>query len=81
LGLDTPDIYEQKLTTPAKAETALKKKGYKAKELPSLLNGWTTKPPGKPTIVPLSDKRDALVDLSEASFDDLDSENSEEEEI
>lgn len=81
LGLDPPDIYEQKLTTPAKAETALKKKGYKAKELPSLLSGWTTKPPGKPTIVPLSDKRDALVDLSGSSFDDLDFENSEEEEI
>ena len=79
LGLDPPEIYEQKLTTPAKAETALKAKGFKGKEIPSLLSDFVVKPPGKPTIVPLSDKREALVEISGSSFDDLDA--TEEEEI
>lgn len=80
LGLNDDQVYERKFTTPSKAEALLIKAGYKRKEIPSLLTGYTIKPQGKPTIVPLSDKRSALVDLSEVAFGDLDSETSEEEE-
>lgn len=81
LGLDENTIIEKSIISPAKAEIALRKAGYKAKVIPSLLEGLTVKAPGKPTIVPLSDKREAMVDLSEVAFGDLDSENPEDEEM
>lgn len=81
LGLSEDQIIEKKVTTPAKAEVALRKAGYRAKQIPSLLEGYTTKAPGKPTIVPLSDKRPPMADLSEDAFSALDSETSDEEEI
>lgn len=79
LGVPREKLYESKFVSPSKAEELLKKAGFRAKELPALLDGYTRKPPGKPTIVPLSDKRQALVDLSEVAFDDLDVETEDEE--
>ncbi len=74
LGVPADKLYEHKFVSPSKAEELLKKQGFRAKELPALLDGYTRKPPGKPTIVPLSDKRPAMVDLSEVAFSDLDDE-------
>jgi hypothetical protein len=81
LGLREDQIVESKIISPAKAEELLRKQGYRAKVIPSLLDGYTKKPPGKPTIVPLSDKREAIGDLSEGVFDNLDHETTEDEEM
>lgn len=78
LGLHEEQIIETSVVSPAKAEELLKKAGYRPKLIPSLLEGYTKKPPGKPTIVPLSDKREPIGDLSEGVFDDLEPETSEE---
>lgn len=78
LGLDESKIVETKVISPAKAEELLKKAGYRSKLIPSLLEGYTKKPPGKPTIVPLSDRREPIGDLSEGVFDDLETETTEE---
>lgn len=80
LGLKEDQVIESKVISPAKAEELLRQVGYRAKLIPSLLDGYAIKPPGKPTIVPLSDKRDAIGDLSEGVFDDLDNETETSEE-
>jgi hypothetical protein len=79
LGVPEDQSVEKNLVSPAQAEKLLKKAGYRNKDIPSLLDGITEKPPGKPTLAPLGDKRPALVDLSGVTFDDLDSEIDEEE--
>lgn len=58
------EVYTTKLITPAQAEKLL---GKKRKDL---LEGLITKPPGKATLVPESDKRPPLGDVT-ACFDDL----------
>ena len=79
LGVPESKSIEKSLVSPAKAEKLLKTAGHRNKDIPSLLEGITRKPPGKPTIAPIADKRPALVDLSGVSFDNLDSETEEEE--
>jgi hypothetical protein len=77
LGCDPADVYEQSMCSPAEAETLLKKAGHRAKDLPALLDGLVIKPPGKPTLVAETDKRPALVDISEDVFGDLTRETNE----
>lgn len=79
LGVPADQIIKKSVVSPAESEKLLRKAGFRLKEIPSLLEGYTIKPPGKPTIVPLTDKRQPIADLSEAVFDDLDTETSEEE--
>jgi hypothetical protein len=79
LGVPREKVVTEKVATPAQCEKLLRVAGHKNKDIPSLLRGLIIKPPGKPTLAPLGDKRPALVDLSEASFDDLDSVNEDEE--
>ncbi len=78
LGVPPDESVEKKIISFEKLGKALIKAGHRRKDLPSLLEGITRRPPGKPTIAPLIDKRPALVDLSGVSFDDLDSETEDE---
>lgn len=80
---DVPEtsLYKKKFISPAEAEKALIKAGHRRKDLPRLLDGLTTKPPGKPVIVPLSDKREAMGDITEGVFEALQSETTEDEDI
>lgn len=70
LGVPYDDVVVRKMVRPAQAEKLLRKAGHTHKEIPSLLVDLISRPPGKPTIAPLSDKRAAIVDLSEAIFGD-----------
>lgn len=79
LGVPREKVVTEKVATPAQCEKLLRVAGHKNKDIPDLLKGLIIKPPGKPTLAPLGDKRPALVDLSEASFDDLDNVNEDEE--
>ena len=80
LGGPESKSVESTLVSPAAAEKLLRSAGHRAKDIPSLLEGFTKKPPGKPALAVLADKRPALVDLSGLSFENLDSEDVETEE-
>lgn len=72
LGLDYDVIRPRGMITPAQAEDALVKIGYRRKQMEDLLGKVVTKPPGKPTMVPESDKRDTIQSKSDGVFDNLD---------
>jgi len=59
--------YEQKLISPTVADKMLGKK--KAEDMK--LNQYITKPPGKPTLVPESDKRPEIEDTVEQEFQEF----------
>lgn len=80
-GIPREEVLIQSVISPAEAEKKLVKAGHRRKDLPDLLGGITKKPPGKPTLVPLADKRPALVDLTSIAFGDLEDENPETEEL
>jgi len=56
LGLNDDDLYLKKLVSPAQAEKLVKL----VKVKPAELSNFIRKPPGKPTIAPESDKREAI---------------------
>lgn len=80
LGVWPEDVLVETIVSPAEAERLLIKAGHRRKDVPSLLEGVTYKPRGKPTLAPLSDRRPALEDISEGVFDTLESETDETEE-
>ena len=53
------------------AEEALRKIGIKGKPLEASMAGLTFKPPGKPTLAPVEDRRVGRADVSADAFDDL----------
>jgi len=61
----TEEIYTMKLISPAQAEKLVGKKKF------GELNELVVKPPGKPTLVPDSDKRKAINENVEDMFDEL----------
>lgn len=76
-GLEETDLYTLKMVTPAQAETLLKNNGRKAKELPDILQKLVDKPPGKPSLVPLHDKRSPLSSVIKRMWDDDDEDGEE----
>lgn len=72
LGLSDDVIHPKGMITITQAEGELVKVGYKRKQLPDLIGGVVVKPPGKPTMAPLSDKRDVFVMVTDTTFDNLD---------
>jgi len=69
LGCAPSDVRKTKTVSPSEAEDLLVKAGHRRKNLPLLLKDMTSKPRGKPTLVPLHDKRPALVDLEGVEWD------------
>jgi len=69
------------LVSPAVAEKLLREVGLKTKVLPSLFEGLIYKPPGKPTLVPLHDKRPEIAPSDDGVFTDVESETDEPEGI
>lgn len=70
-GVSRDELIEEKLVSPAEAERLLRKAGVRAKDLPNVLSPLVEKPRGKATLVPISDKRKALEEVSGLAFDDL----------
>ena len=71
LGCDEKNVVVESVVSPAEAEKLLRKAGHRNKDLPELLEGLVRRPPGKPTLVFLSDKRPELQDVSADVFADL----------
>ena len=74
LGLSDEVIRPRGMITPAQAETELMKVGYRKKQLPTLLGSVVRKPPGRQSMAPETDPREALVSVASSSFDNLDEE-------
>lgn len=70
-GLKRSDLITEELASPADVEKKLRKVGVRAKDIPALLAPLVTKPPGKPTLASVADKRPAIADHSEEAFSDL----------
>lgn len=70
LGIPFDEIIDERMVTPAQAEKVLLRHKFKRKELPEVLDGLIYKPEGKATLVPMSDRRPALQDLSADAFKD-----------
>lgn len=81
LGVPRDKLVTTEYASPAQVEELLKAAGHRSKDIPSLLEGYTKKPPGKPTIVHISDKREPMGDITEGAFNSLDSETETTEEM
>lgn len=81
LGVPRDKLVKTEYASPAQVEELLKDAGHRRKDIPSLLEGYIKKPPGKPTIVNISDKREPMGDITEGAFNSLDSETETTEEI
>lgn len=65
------EIWKRELISPAQAEDAVVKYGkIRRKHVPQVFAAVVEKPPGKPTLVPLHDKRDAIVESTADVFTD-----------
>jgi hypothetical protein len=71
-GVPLAKVVKQKLCSPAEAETLLREVGIARKDIPNLLEDLVAKAPGKPTLVPDSDKRPALTHSTDGVFEALD---------
>lgn len=69
-GCSADEVIIKKVVGPVEAERLLVAAGHKRSDLPELLEGLVRKPPGKPTLAPVSDRRPALEDPSAAAFAD-----------
>lgn len=71
IGLEDDQIYSRKLASPAQAEELLRNElKIPKRRAEELLAGVVRKPPGKPTLVPDSDKRPPLESYEEHLWDD-----------
>lgn len=80
-GAKREDIVKEKLISPAQAEKVLIEAGVAKADLPEALASVVIKPAGKPTLVPLDDRRDAWMDPSSVAFGDTQDESLETEEL
>lgn len=71
-GVPFDSVYPRGMISPAQSEDALRKAGIEKKAIPEILEPLVTKPKGKPTMAPLSDKRPAIESVIASSFDNLD---------
>jgi len=71
LDLPPEEVVVETLVSPAELERVLRKHGHRREELPALLAPVVFKPPGRPTLAPLSDRRPALRDVDDGVFKDL----------
>lgn len=74
MGLELDVIYKKTLISPAQAEEALRKAGFRRKDIPALLEPLVRRPAGKATLAPAGDRRQAIKTAIGEVFDDLDAE-------
>jgi hypothetical protein len=73
LGLKKDERFTSKLVSPSQAEKRLRKKGVEEKRVHRFLRNHVETPQGDLTLVPDSDRREAVVLLgAEADFDEVD---------
>jgi len=63
-SLKIDDIYSKKIISPTQAEKVIKTKFKHSRKVLDEVNQLVFKPPGKPTVVKESDKREAIVNIN-----------------
>lgn len=71
LDLPRDEVVIESLATPAEVERVMRKNGFDEKTTNALLAPVVIKPPGKPTLAPMSDPRPALGNVDEGLYRDL----------
>lgn len=71
-GVQWFNLYSSKMVSPSQAEDLLRKIGYRRGAAVEYLDPVVAKPPGKPILVPETDRRPAFTHPSEGAFEDLD---------
>ena len=79
-GLTRKELITEEMASPSAIETLLRKHGVRGKALEAAIAPLVYKPAGKPTLVMNTDRRPAIVDLTEDVFDNLDLETEDETE-
>jgi len=64
-GVDPEVAFPLTVISPSKAEDELRKVGVKGDKLKNVMMPLVIKPPGKPTLVPLYDKRPAITNIDD----------------
>lgn len=71
-GVSRDELVKETIESPAEVERLLRKHGVRvAADIEKILKPLVYKPPGKATLVDASDRRNAIVDVSEIAFADL----------
>lgn len=74
-GIPRSALATESVASPSEVEKIARKHGFERKDIPNLFDGIVEKPPGKPTLAPIADKRPALVNLSGVDWDADESED------
>ncbi len=69
LGVPRAEIITESMVSPAQAEKLLRKHGHRTKDIPQLLHGMVYKPAGRATLVPVSDRRPEVEDVTALVFE------------
>jgi hypothetical protein len=81
-GIEREELVKETIESPAEVERLLRKHGvHAAADIEKILKPLVYKPPGKATLVDASDRRPAIVDVSEIAFADLLDENCETDDL
>ena len=78
-GVPRDDLYQSKMISPNQAEKRLRKVGKRPDEIKELMSDLAFKPPGRATLVPLSDKRPGVEDVSTLVFENDEDRETEED--
>jgi hypothetical protein len=70
--LTEDEFFKKNPITPRQAETKLRAKGFKPKEIAEIISPVVYKPPGKLTLAPVSKGREPASDIVDDTFTDLD---------
>lgn len=70
-GVQWFNLYSTKMVSPSQAEDLLRKIGYRRGKAVEYLDAVVAKPPGKPILVPVTDKRPEYVSPADTVFDDI----------
>lgn len=80
-GIKREDVVSEVVCTPATAEKLYRKAmSTTLSDAKQSISAYVHKPPGRPVLVPLEDKRPALTDINEGVFNAIESETQEDEE-
>jgi hypothetical protein len=78
-GLSEDEIYKKSLRGFGDIEDAIRDLGYRRKDIPAMLAGFTTREAGQPTMAPIDDPKPSISISVDGVFDDHDTDMDDDE--